>query len=174
MFHFTKKRAVVLAVVGSLAVSAGAYAYFTSTGTGSGSATVGTSSAFVIAANAPSGGPLTPGGTTEQTIAYSVTNPSSGRQNLAKVTVRVANSNGTAWEPTNADGSLWTQTNGCSAADFRVNGAPAGDPYEDTENARNLTAGEVVNNTVTIKMVNRDANQDACKDTAPPLYLAAS
>jgi hypothetical protein len=43
MFHFTKKRAVVaMAVVGSLALSVGAYAYFASTGSGNGSASVGT------------------------------------------------------------------------------------------------------------------------------------
>ena len=41
MFHFTKKRAVVIAAIGSLAVGAGAYAYFTSTGAGSGTATIG-------------------------------------------------------------------------------------------------------------------------------------
>src|SRR5688500_14323980 len=78
MFHFAKKRTVVMAAIGSLALAAGAYAYFTSTGTGSGSATVGTSTAWAIANNGTTGTALTPGGATEQTLAYSVTNPSSG------------------------------------------------------------------------------------------------
>ncbi|MEA2184468.1 MAG: hypothetical protein QOF69_3653, partial [Solirubrobacteraceae bacterium] len=60
MFHFTKKRAVVVAVVGSLALSIGAYAYFTSTGSGNGTATTGSSSLFSVTSQAPTGGPLTP------------------------------------------------------------------------------------------------------------------
>jgi hypothetical protein len=49
MFHFTKKRAVVaMAVVGSLALSVGAYAYFASSGSGDGSASVGTYSPVTI------------------------------------------------------------------------------------------------------------------------------
>lgn len=162
MFHFTKKRAVVLAVVGSLAVSAGAYAYFTSTGTGTGTATVGTSSAFVIAANAPSGGPLTPGGPVD-TVAYRVTNPSSGQQRLNRVRVSVAN----------ADGSEWTARSGCSAADFIIGEAAAGITYEDTEHAGDISPG-FVDNTVTITMVNAARDQDGCKGAVPPLYLAAS
>jgi hypothetical protein len=164
MLHFTKKRALVVGVVASLALAAGAYAYFTSTGTGSGSATVGTSTAWTITNNGTTGPALTPGGLTEQTMAYSVTNPSTGQQNLAKVTVSVANANGSAWD---GPGS-------CSAADFSVNGAAAGATYDDLENAGNLAPGAVVNNTVTLKMVDTGANQDDCKAASVPLYLAAS
>ena len=164
MFHFTKKRAVAVAVVASLAVSAGAYAYFTSTGTGSGSATVGTSTAWTVTDNGTDGDALTPGGLTEQTMDYSVTNPSSGQQSLAKVTVRVANADGTAWDGFGT----------CSAADFSVNGAVAGAAYDDTEHAGNIAPGATVNNSVTLKMVDTDANQDDCKTVSVPLYLAAS
>ena len=164
MFHFTKKRAVAVAVVASLAVSAGAYAYFTSTGTGSGSATVGTSTAWTVTNNSTTGPALTPGGLTEQTMAYSVTNPSSGHQSLAKVTVSVATATGAAWD---GPGTY-------SAADFSVNGAAAGAAYDDIENAGNIAPGGVVNNTVTLKMVDTGFNQDDCKTANVPLYLAAS
>lgn len=164
MFHFTKKRTAVIAVVGSLALAAGAYAYFTSTGTGSGSATVGTSTAWAITNNLTTGPALTPGGLTEQTMAYSVTNPSSGQQSLAKVTVSVAN----------ADGSAWDGNGTCSAADFSVNGAAAGATYDDVEHAGNLAPGAVVNNTVTLKMVDTGVSQDDCKTVTVPLYLSAS
>jgi hypothetical protein len=164
MLHFTKKRALVVGVVASLAMAAGAYAYFTSTGTGSGSATVGTSTAWAITDNGTTGPALTPGGLTEQTLAYRVTNPSSGQQNLAKVTVKVANADGTAWDGFGT----------CSAADFSVNGAAAGASYDDVENAGNLAPSAFVNNTVTLKMVDTGANQDDCKNVTVPLYLAAS
>lgn len=164
MFHLTKKRAVVMAVVGSLALAVGAYAYFTSSGTGSGSATAGTSTAWTVASLGTTGDALTPGGTTEQTMTYKVTNPSSGNQSLTKVTVSVAN----------ADGTPWVAVPGCSKDDFSVNGAAAGTAYEDTENAGNIAPAGVVTNTVTIKMVDRPLDQNGCKLAAPPLYLVAS
>jgi hypothetical protein len=164
MFHFTKKRAVVLAVVGSLALGAGAYAYFTSTGTGSGKATVGTSTAWTVADLGTTGPALTPGGTTEQMMTYKVTNPSSGNQSLTKVTVSVAN----------ADGTAWTAVTGCSKDDFSINGADAGASYDDVENIGNIAPNGSVQNTVTIKMIDAPRSQDACKLAAPPLYLVAS
>jgi len=164
MFHLTKKRAVVAAVIGSLALSAGAYAYFTSTGTGSGTATVGTSTLWQIDTDAPSEDALTPGGLTEQTIGYTVTNNSSGNQNLANVNVKVANANGTPWDPAGA----------CSAADFRVNGAAAGASYDDIGAAGNLAAGAAISDAITLKMVDTGVNQDSCKGVTVPLYLSAS
>jgi hypothetical protein len=164
MFCFTKKRAVVIAVVGSLVLGAGAYAYFTSAGTGSGSATVGTSAAWAVADLGTTGPALTPGGTTEQTMTYKVTNPGSGNQSLTKVTVSVANVNGSAW----------TAVTGCSKDDFSINGAAAGASYDDIENAGNIAPDGFVTNTVTIKMVDRPLDQNGCQLAAPPLHLSAS
>lgn len=167
MFHLTKKRAVIAAVVGSLALSAGAYAYFTSTGTGSGTATVGTSTTWQVDTAAPTGAALTPGGATEQTIGYTVTNNSSGNQNLANVNVRVGN--------TAADGSFAAWTAGtCGADDFNINGAGAGVAYDDVDAAGNLDAGANVSDEITLKMVDTGTNQDSCKDVTVPLYLSAS
>lgn len=163
MFHFTKKRAVAMAVVGSLALSVGAYAYFTTSGSGSGSASVGTPTAWTVTNIVTSGGALSPA-SGEQTVAYKVTNPGSSSQLLTKVTVSVAN----------ADGSPWTAVTGCSKNDFSINGANAGDSYDDVENAQNFGPLGAVDNTVTIKMVDTGANQNACQGAAPPLYLSAS
>jgi hypothetical protein len=81
MFHFTKKRAVAMAVVGSLALSAGAYAFFTSTGTGGGSASVGTSADIVITATSPD--KLYP--TTSSLVTVTIANPGGGPQKVGKV-----------------------------------------------------------------------------------------
>jgi len=168
MVHFTKKRALVVGVVASLALSVGAYAYFTSTGTGSGSATVGTSTPWAVASQATTGGPMTPGGPTE-TINYTVKNNSTGYQNLANVAISVA---GTA-----GDGSATTWTFGsapsCSKGDFSIGGAAAGATYNDATIV-NVAPGATVTRTASIQMVDNGANQDSCKNAVPPLYLAAS
>ena len=163
MKHLSKKRVVVLGAITSLALGAVAFAYFTSTGTGTGSATVGNSTAFTIASSPATGAALTPGGPS-QTVAYTVTNPSAGQQNLNKVAISVANSDGTPWDGPGT----------CSAADFQVNGAAAGSAYDDTEHAGNLAASQVVNNTVTIQMIDTGVDQDDCRLATVPLYFSAS
>jgi hypothetical protein len=167
MKHLTKKHAVIVAAIGSLAFGAAAFAYFTSTGTGSGTATVGTSTAWQVDTVAPDGLPLTPGGATEQTIGYTVTNNSSGNQHLANVNVKVGNTAG--------DGSFVAWSSGsCSADDFNINGAGAGAAYDDDDAAGNLDAGADVSDAITITMVDTGVNQDDCKDVTVPLYLSAS
>jgi len=163
MFHFTKKRAVVIAVVGSLALGAGAYAYFTSTGTGSSGATVGTSTPWLFSDVSTTGGPLTPGGIT-QTLTYKVKNNSSGQQSLAGITVKVANN----------DGTPWIAVADCSASDFSIGNAAAGFSYVDTQHAGNIPPGTEYQESITIKMVDTGANQNACQGKTPPLHLTAS
>jgi hypothetical protein len=75
MFHFTKKRAAVMTVVGSLALPVGAYAHLTSTGSGSGPATVGTSTEWTVTTTARTGDPLTADDGPAQTVAYTAPNP---------------------------------------------------------------------------------------------------
>jgi hypothetical protein len=156
MFRLSKKKAVAAAVVAATAVGGGlAYAYWSSTGTGSGSATVGTSTAFVVASLPATGGPLTPGGPSE-TIAFTVTNPSTGSQKLNSVVASVANS----------DGSTWSSVAGCSAADFTV-GTPS-------ITYGQITAGGTVSGSVTVSMNNLSTNQDGCKLATVPIYFVAS
>jgi hypothetical protein len=151
-----RKLITVLAAV--VLVGAGgslAYAYWTSTGNGVGSATTGTSVPFVVASAGPTGGPLTPGGP-PQSVAFTVTNPGTGSQDLSSVVVTVANN----------DGSAWTTVLGCSAADYTV-GTPT------------ITYGQIAPSgslagTVTVTMNNLATNQDACKSVPVPLYFVAS
>src|SRR5205085_2932208 len=97
-----KRTVLALSVVAVLAVAGAAFAYFSSSGSGSGQASVGTSSAFTVSVSPATGGPLYPGAGSEN-LAYTITNPSSGTQNLSATTVAVAHdssgnitSNGTA------------------------------------------------------------------------------
>lgn len=171
MFHFTKKRAVVIAVIGSLALGAGAYAYFTSTGTGSGSATVGTSAAWEVVTQPTTGGPMTPGGTGSaiETINYTVKNNSSGYQNLADVAISVADT------AVGGGATPWTRgtTPVCSKDDFSIGGLAGGATYHNAA-VVNLAPGASVTRTATIQMVDNGLNQDSCKLEAPPLHLVAS
>ena len=154
--RITKKSVAVVAAAGIILAGASvAYAYWTSTGHGTGSATTGTSTDFTVASTAATGGPLTPGGPTE-TVAFTVTNPGTGSQNLSSVVVTVATSTG-------AD---WTAVTGCSAADYTI-GTP------------DFTAGEIttlatVSGTVTITMNDLGSPQDGCKNATVPLYIVAS
>jgi hypothetical protein len=151
-----KRISVVLAALMVTALGAGlAYAYWTSTGTGTGSGTTGTSAGFTVASSGPTGGLLSPGGPSE-TVAFTVTNPGTGSQNLSSVVVTVAS----------AGGAAWTAVAGCSSLDYTV-GTPA------------ITYGQVApagvtSGTVTVTMNNLGSNQDGCKLATVPLYFVAS
>jgi hypothetical protein len=81
MFHFTKKRAVVTAVVGSLVLSIGAYAFFTSTGSGGGTASVATIAQVTISATSPT--TLYPNGSS--LVDVTIANPGNGPQRVGTV-----------------------------------------------------------------------------------------
>ena len=163
----TKKGAVLLGVlVVAAAAAVAGYAYFTSTGTGTGATSVGTVTDWNVSVAHVSGGPLYPGsGTDNQT--YTVTNASAGSQLLNKVTIQIANANGSAW------------TSGtCSKADFNINGAGAGttatdnygvDPTNDYANWAGVSAVPF-----TVTMVDTHANQNDCKTLTPPILVSAS
>jgi len=179
MRNFLKSKKSVAALVATLAVAVaamGAYAYFTSTGEGSGSATVGTSTAWDVDTDAYTGGPLTPGGGagTYETVGYTITNPSTGHQNLANVNIKVANNDGSPWS-TQADNTKPA----CSATDFQLSldgttWAAVGGSVDDTALAQNFAPGASDSSEVQIRMVDTGANQDNCKTATVPLYLYAS
>lgn len=151
----TKRVAIVGGTVAALLTGGVAYAYWTTSGNGSGSATTGTSSAFVVTTDAATGGPLTPGGADNETVAFHVKNTNSGVQRLQTVTVTVAN----------ADGSAWVSAPGCSAADFTI-GNPAFTPGD-------IESGNTADGTVTISMKNLTTSQNGCKGVTVPLYVVA-
>jgi len=177
----TSKKGIALfaTMVVAVAAAVGAYAYFTSTGTGTGSATVGTSTAWAVGqttADNSAVGPLYPDPTvgvgTIQTNSYHVKNPSTGQQSLAKVDISIAMADGSAWS-VDADGAGPLAP--CTKADFSVGGELVGVTHTDASLAGNFTAGQdKTTGTVTIQMVDNNANQNSCKSATPPLYFSAS
>jgi hypothetical protein len=163
MFHLTKKRAVAMAVAGSLALSAGAYAFFTTGGSGTGTASVG-DVGWQLVTQATTDGPMIPGGPAAK-INYTVKNTGSGVQSLAHVAISVADAGGAEWTVAG--------TPPCTRSDFNIGSAGAGVTYDDTT-LNYVQPGETVTRTATIEMVNASSNQDACKNATPPLYLSAT
>jgi hypothetical protein len=179
----SKKALVLLGVLVVAVVAAvGAYAYFSSSGYGTGSAAVGSSTAFTISSDDYAGGPLTPAGddSTYESVAYRVTNPSTGSQNLNKVVVSVAGTDGAGAATTfSVAGSGGNPA--CTAADFELsvdggtNWGAAGDPVTDISVAADLAAGATSDDgTVLIRMIDTHANQDACQGQTVPLHFSAS
>lgn len=150
-----KSKAVVATAALVLLGSGSAFAYFTSTGTGTGAGSTGTSSLFTVTGGAVTGAALTPG-SPSQTLAFTVTNPGTGSQNLSSVVASIAG----------AAGTTWVAVTGCSAADYAV-GIPA-IAYGQ------IAPGGSVTGSVTVTMNNLSTSQDACKNVAYPLYFAAS
>jgi hypothetical protein len=153
----TKHRPLLVALVVILIVAVGgvAFAYWTSSGTGTGEAQTGTSSALEVEGGETTDAALTPGGPS-QSIPFTVTNTSSGTQDFSSVVVTVAN----------ADGSAWTAVPGCSAADYSVGTPVVTYGPIDGEGTRS--------GTVSLSMVNRPVNQDACKTVTVPLRFVVS
>ncbi|OUM39949.1 hypothetical protein [Arthrobacter sedimenti] len=150
--HRKKKITAVTAVL--IVGGSGAFAFWSSMGAGTGAVSTGTSTPFTVTSGLATGGPLTPGGPT-QTVPFTVTNPGTGSQNLAGVTVAVAGPAGTTW----------TEVTGCSASDYTV-GTPV-------VTAGQIASGASVSGTVTVAMNNLSTNQDGCKNVSVPLYFSA-
>jgi hypothetical protein len=154
------KKLAAFAIAAGVAITASAaFGWWSSSGTGEGSAFSGTDSAFVVTSAAPDGPALAPIDDTEdgpqQTIEFYVKNENAGHQMVQTVAVSVANDDGTAW-----DGP-----GDCSAADFSI------EVDDDTPDA-DLAKDGVYTGEITIRMVNRDANQDACRSILDvPLFI---
>lgn len=150
-----KRIILALATVVTITGAGVAYAYWTSTGTGIGEATTDTSVPFEITSEAAVG-TIAPGSAGE-TVAFTVTNPGEGTQNLALVTVALADEAGIAWVPTGT----------CLATDYvvTVSTAPAYGPI--------APDGEV-GGVATVTLNNTGISQDDCKGQVIPLYFVAS
>jgi hypothetical protein len=163
MFHFTKKRAIVIAVVGSLALGAGAYAYFTSTGTGNGAGSVGSSTAFTVAVSSDATGTLYPGAGS-QTLTYNVTNSSSGHQRLSSAIASVASTGGEIMS-----GTPSAPVSGCLASWFTASASTTNPLPQD------LAGSGISSGTVVVTMQNDpDASQDSCQGKAPKILVSPS
>ena len=150
MLRISRKKAVVLGGVTAVVLTGGvAFAYWTSTGEGTGTASTGTSTDWVVTVDDVSLADLTPDGPTD-TVTFHVTNDNSGVQRLQSTVASVTG----------------TSDPGCTAADFDVSATTIA--YGD------IAAGDTVDGTFTIQMVDTGANQDACKGVTVDLKVAAS
>lgn len=156
-----KRVSVVLGVVASLALAAGAWAYFTSSGSGTGSATVGAAGAWTVNASSATGGPLYPG-SGSQSIAYTVTNAGSGQQSLAGTTATVKASSGNVTQ-------AGTAVPGCLASWFTAtNTAPTPLP-------QSLAGGATSSGgSVAVTMQDSGTDQDPCQGVQPDITISAS
>jgi hypothetical protein len=145
MFHFTKKRAVVIAVVGSLALGAGAYAYFSAIGAGTGSATTGSASTVLITQTnqLPA---LYPGDNAD--VNLNITNTGAGTQLVRLVHASVS-----------------TNKSDCDASAFTM--------ADVAINAR-MTAGEVTSKTGSLVMSDTDADQNGCQGATLTLTFSST
>ena len=150
-----RKKRIIGTTVALVAIGGGAaFAYWSATGTHDTDTTAGTATNYTVTSTI-SGPDLTPGGPT-QTVTFTVKNPGSGVQKVSKVDVSVANT----------DGSDWISAKGCTTADFAITGYT----FTPKELAKDATA----TGTVTLQMINRDADQNGCKGESVPLHFAAS
>jgi hypothetical protein len=154
-----KRTAVAVSVVAMLAVAGAAFAYFSSTGSGTGSAHVGSSTAFTVAVSPGTGGPLYPGAGSES-LAYTITNPSTGGQNLSATAVSMVN---------DGSGNIVSggaAVSGCKVADFH--------PVDVPPAYGNMLGGSTKSGSVTVTMSDSGFNQDACQGKTPDVKVDAS
>lgn len=151
-----RKKRIIGTTVALVAIGGGAaFAYWTAAGHGSDKAQSGTATNFSVTSEVVTDATLTPGGPTK-TFKFTVHNDGTGVQQVTSVNAAVAN----------PDGSTWTAVTGCTAADFSVDAG--------SFTPTSLDAGQSLSQTVTLKMVNRNANQDACQGKEIPLYFTAN
>lgn len=149
------KRLIATGIVAFLVLGGGtaAFAYWSSVGHGAASSTTGASTPFTVSSSAATGVAMTPGGAANS-VAFTVTNPSTGTQILSSVSAVVANQ---------ADGSAWSAFAGCSALDYTV-GTPV-------ITYGQMAPGATVSGTVSITMNNLSSNQNGCESHTVPLYI---
>jgi hypothetical protein len=157
------KKTRVLAVLGlvvALAATGIAVAYFSGSGAGSGNAQVGTGSPLTINATiTPGTGGIVPGGN-PAAVSFTVNNPSSGKQQVATLTMTGVQAYSDAGHTTNITGS---GAGKCDTTQFSMTPVtenqtvPAGGPTSLASN------GSLV-------FADSGTNQDGCKGA----YLVAS
>ena len=145
-----KFAAIAITTVSVVGLATGAFAYFTASGSGGGSASVGSPSTWHVSDGVvTAGGPLFPGSGIE-TISYTVTNPSSGHQNLSSAAVSVVG------------------TPACPAAWFTV------DNTGSSTALGNYAGGTSQNGTATIILNDSGTPQNGCQGSSPALSIAVS
>jgi hypothetical protein len=176
MKFFPKRRITILAVLLIALIAAiGGWAYFTTTGSGNGTATVGTSTALTLAGTAPT--TLYPG--TTSAITFTVSNPSTGHQQLGTIHlsgVKACTGAGSSWNGTicSAGGteqasceSVETGASDTNTANFWMK-----DVVENQDVAGGAS-GVAATNGGTLQMNNLASAQDSCKNANLTLLLTS-
>lgn len=156
--RFTKSRKRTIAsltVVAVLGIAGAAIAYFTTTGSGTGTAGVGTSAALTITQTGAVSN-LSPGAAA-QPVAYTITNSSSGGQNLGIVSATVASVTPVG-------------SNTCATSNFTT--TPA------TTAVGTIAGGATFTSTTatqpTVQMTETGTNQNGCQGATVNLTLTAA
>ena len=174
MIRFTRRRVVVIATVGCLALAGGAYAYFSASGSGTGTATVGTSTALTL--HGTSASTLYPG--VSSSVSFTVDNTSSGNEQVG--TIHLASIKACV-----GASSTWTGS-ACSNSGTEATTCESVETGASDTNTANFWMADVVANqtfgngsgqavtaTGTLKMNNLSSSQDACKNANLLLNLTS-
>ena len=145
-----RKRTLVLAVLAAVGISVAAYAYWTGGGSGTGSATTGDVAGLTVNQTSSITG-LYPGGDA-QTLSGNFDNANDSAVKIGSVTAIV--------KDTNKDG--------CTADDFEIGGAAVVNAEVPKGTAQGSWTG------LTVKMLNRSANQDACQGATVNIEYTAT
>jgi hypothetical protein len=158
MSKFTKKPAIILGLVATLAIATGAYAYFTAGGSGTGTASAQNAQTPLVVKQTSSPTAMFPGDSA-QTLSGNFNNPNSGPIYVGTVTAAIASVKTAGGDP----------VVGCDASDFTLTNAAM------TVNAE--VAAGTANGAWTgakIQFNNKNSNQDACKGVTVNLAYTIS
>lgn len=134
-----KKVRILLGCAVAACVTAAAIAYWTGSGSGSGTATTGTTTPITVNQTTSVSG-LAPGGPA-QTLSGTFDNPNTGAVQVHSVHATVSG----------------TDQAGCTATDYAIGGSATVDAEVSAGNGKGSWSG------LTISMVDKVTNQDACK-----------
>ncbi len=169
-----RKKFVIPAIVGIVAlIGAGvAYGFFTTSGSGTGSAPIGDAIAPTVTVGTPIGNPLYPTAIGDPNavidiVPYTVTNTGDGNVNFNTVTFEVTP--GFSYVDGAGDPA-------CTAADFSIGGQPVNTPFVEhgvdvSLQGSSDTPANTWNGNFTIQMVDNGANQDSCESGSVPLTV---
>lgn len=166
MFKLSRMRLAVAAIAIVAVASATAYAYWTTTGQGTGSAKTGKSTPVVISQLGETNG-LAPGGAA-QPVSFKINNPAGNPQFVRRVFATI----GTIERVDRTTGAVTAVPEiDCSAADFAID-------QPKSPVATDLPPGDTeikgADQAAMIRMVNRDVEQNGCKNVTVNLSFSTS
>jgi hypothetical protein len=169
-----KKRAFLIAMLMTLAVTGGAFAYFTTAGTGSGSGSVGTSSSLVVTGTVASS--LYPG--TSSTVNFTVNNPSSGHERLGTITlsaIHACTGAGSTWNGSACSNSGTEQTT-CESSDTSSSSTTDNFSMPVVTSNTDFAPGnnQTVTQTGTLTMNDLNSSQNSCQGASLTLTFTTT